>query len=301
MNLNVKGKKCLLVLITLFLFSAFCQGEEQKIEQQELEDLFEYKFNDDLTEVYITGLSNIGDRKSSIKVPATIQGLPVRKVALYGGIFNDSITIEFMSGFKILQGKIGLSCENAKIVLPDGVLAINFRITGRDDTVLDINFPSSLKIIDNGIFSGKIKFSNPVLDLSQNKNLLLIGAEAFKYKDIKSVILPDSLQYIGYDAFFESAIESVNIPSSVQFIGEYAFSSCDNLNKIDFPAEIKFKSITSIENVFSGREIERSLEMQKFFKSNPMQHGSYEESVNLIDNIYNSVYAEAGIERKTSE
>ena len=75
-------------------------------------------------------------------------------------------------------------------------------------------------------------------------------------KDIKTIIVPDSIKSIGYDAFYDCTnLTSINIPDSVKSIGCDAFFGCGNLKSIIIPNSVKkiescafydCKSLTSI-------------------------------------------------------
>lgn len=61
-----------------------------------------------------------------------------------------------------------------------------------------------------------------------------IGENAFRNcKNIKSVILPDSIISICRNAFSGcNSLTNITIPNSVMSIGEYAFTECSNLNSV---------------------------------------------------------------------
>ena len=59
-------------------------------------------------------------------------------------------------------------------------------------------------------------------------------------KDIKTIIVPDSIKSIGYDAFYDCTnLTSINIPDSVKSIGCDAFFGCGNLKSIIIPNSVK--------------------------------------------------------------
>lgn len=57
-----------------------------------------------------------------------------------------------------------------------------------------------------------------------------------RFKNLRSVVLPDSLQKIGTSAFEKSNLTSITIPKNVTLIENYAFSECLNLTTIYFNA-----------------------------------------------------------------
>lgn len=72
--------------------------------------------------------------------------------------------------------------------------------------------------------------------------VISIGPDAFRNNHfIKSVTLPNTIQFIRSNSFNGSFLESINLPESLWYIEEGAFEQC-NLSKIDIPA-----GITTIE------------------------------------------------------
>ena len=76
-----------------------------------------------------------------------------------------------------------------------------------------------------------------------------IGDYAFKYCNITSVTLPDTIISIGKEAFADcSLLSSINIPERVESIGATVFYNCESLKSIIIPT-----SVTYVANdVFAG-------------------------------------------------
>ena len=71
-----------------------------------------------------------------------------------------------------------------------------------------------------------------------------IGYNAFKDKNIRSIVIPDSVTSIGSSAFRGcSSLTSVVIPDGVTFISDFAFSYCSSLTSVVIP-----DGVTSIGN-----------------------------------------------------
>ena len=67
-------------------------------------------------------------------------------------------------------------------------------------------------------------------------NKIKILYEKIIPKDIKKIIVPDSVEHIGYSAFQNcNSLTSIIIPDSVKSIGYYAFAFCENLTLINIP------------------------------------------------------------------
>ncbi len=87
---------------------------------------------------------------------------------------------------------------------------------------------------------------NSIIDLtnvSLGGNIITIGSNSFKYKQIDKIILPDTIQTIGSNAFYCSNLANINFVDSITYIGSNAFfntklenvifSNNSNLKKID--------------------------------------------------------------------
>ncbi|MBQ1994965.1 MAG: leucine-rich repeat protein, partial [Clostridia bacterium] len=74
-----------------------------------------------------------------------------------------------------------------------------------------------------------------------------IGAYAFYYNTLSTIIIPDTVTEIGDYAFSGcSNLNEITIPDTVTEIGDYAFSGCSNLNEITIP-----EAVTKVgENAF---------------------------------------------------
>lgn len=89
--------------------------------------------------------------------------------------------------------------------------------------------------------------------------------EAFyNRKDIKNVVLPDSIYVIGGDAFMGcESLESITLPANLEQIGSNAFQSCKSLKEITFPDTLRiingaaFHRCSNLENVVLPDTIER--------------------------------------------
>lgn len=68
-----------------------------------------------------------------------------------------------------------------------------------------------------------------------------------KYRELKTISLPNSITKINKNAFVDNTIESITIPSSVTEIGESAFCDCSQLETVTIPesliSNIKGKAI----------------------------------------------------------
>ncbi len=100
-------------------------------------------------------------------------------------------------------------------------------------------FPDTLESVGDSAFSG-----NDIKVLTLPDSLQSIGQYAFSGGDFTSVVLPESLQSLGQYAFSGSALETVVFrdsydPLALTVIPSYAFSSCESLKSVRFPAGLR--------------------------------------------------------------
>lgn len=102
-------------------------------------------------------------------------------------------------------------------------------------------------LVENGsayevVGIGTVEAENIVVPSEyNNKPVIGIGNGAFYRvgKIIKTVTLPNTIQYIGYDAFRDCTwLESINLPSSLTSMGTRAFYGCKRLKEISIPESL---------------------------------------------------------------
>lgn len=110
-----------------------------------------------------------------------------------------------------------------KIVLPEGVTEIG-KFAFAYSFLEEINWPSTVKIIDTCAFTDCMRYSPDVMQLPES--LEIIGYQAFHNCLMweTEVILPDGLRSIETAAFHSCEISKINFPESLEYIGFKAFS-----------------------------------------------------------------------------
>ena len=191
----------------------------------------------------VVGIGNV--TSDEIVVPSTYNGLPVIRIAR-----------------RVFENKVNLK----KIILPNTIKYIdNFAFAGC--TALEyIDLPNSLESMQKDVFSGS---GIRTLDLTDTalktfacvdcpnlesvklpKNLWLLDPYCLKNTPkLKSITLPDSLDYIGLNDFVGSSIESIKIPKKVYCIGESAFENTV-INSVEFDEGSKLETID--KSAFKG-------------------------------------------------
>lgn len=161
---------------------------------------------------------------------------------------------------------------DSHVTIPDKidnypVVSISKTTFNGNSTVNEVNIPTSVKHIDDHFLDGsQIRFI--LLDESmtfskeeKNKLTLLsysgtdtnievpdsiggyIVTNIYNYvfsnnNNIKSIKLPDTINYFGMRVFANSSLEQINIPASLKIIPTGTFSGCTALSNVDFHESI---------------------------------------------------------------
>ena len=184
-------------------------------------------------------------------------------------------SVNIPSGVKTIQTGCFRQCYALEsIVLPDKVESIG-PSAFENSAITDINnISDSVKEIGDSAFRGcdslKEVRLNAVEKVGENSFLSCDGLEKAVIKsniteipavmfggckNLKEVILPETVTTIGLGAFTQCALETVVLPEAVTSIGIEAFASCLNLKSIKLPDKLQsierraFYECTSLEAV----------------------------------------------------
>jgi hypothetical protein len=145
-----------------------------------------------------------------------------------------------------------------KVIVPEGVSAINMHAFANCDALLTVSLPKSLKSIGMGAFfpcrklksisipsgvsrieDATFKACDSLESVELPANLVEIGAGAFWFcGNLKSVSIPPKVIHIGAQSFQSTGLSKVTIPASVTEIGFNAFYGCKNLTSATFEGNI---------------------------------------------------------------
>ena len=164
-----------------------------------------------------------------VRIPATIQGMPVREI-----------------GNEAFEGNATIT----SVVIPQGVT----KIAGATSSVsfkriyVDKkgNQVSTNKAVGTAIVvSGSGTFANTpkLTSITLPEGLLEIGSNAFVGTNITTIILPQSLTTLGNNVFSGSRLTSVTLPGGLKNIGRNVFFGCTNLKTATLA-----EGITAISN-----------------------------------------------------
>ncbi len=154
------------------------------------------------------------------------------------------------------------SCEVAQsIVLPEGLTEIG-PYAFYHNTVKELSIPDSVTYIGSHAFTLSEGLTS--LAFGEGSKLEYIGDYAFRSSpNLRTLVLPDSLETIGYAAFFQCSLTDVKfgsglkqiagcafamnaslsaarLPQGIEYIGDCAFLYCLSLRSVVLPASLSY-------------------------------------------------------------
>lgn len=104
---------------------------------------------------------------------------------------------------------------------------------------------------DGVVYVGKVASiykGSPIDKLKIENGTIGIGNKAFEGVDMKSIMLPDSVEAIGNYAFYAcSDLVNITLSNNLKSIGEHAFSWCTSLEEIKIPSGVTIIDCNSFE------------------------------------------------------
>ncbi|MDR0322394.1 MAG: leucine-rich repeat domain-containing protein [Treponema sp.] len=254
---------------------------------------FNVGLTDDNTGAVITKYTG---NVATVRIPGTIQGMPVREISITAFSRNSTITsvvipdgvTEIRGGNNPYEGGAFFNCDKLvsitfpstlkkiggfafggcfslrEAIIPEGVTEIGKNAFASCRSLAKVSLPSTLKHLGEWAFGnadGIFGRGNNVIFTSiiLPENLKSIEEGVFYgCKNLTSIIIPEGITKIGRQAFDSCvALTSVRLPLTIERIDEYAFYGCTELTVVTIPT-----SLVSV--VFGGR----SIDYQNVFEGN---------------------------------
>jgi hypothetical protein len=144
------------------------------------------------------------------------------------------------------------SGSNNKLILGEGWTAIEDEALYKNQTLVSIQIPASVRAIGHSAFYGASRLAR--VTFNKNSKLETIDQGAFRgATGLKSVQFPANVKEIGQDAFNGTSLETIRIPKLVTKIGDKAFANTADLKEITFEQNSKISHIG--RNAFGGSNL----------------------------------------------
>ncbi len=247
-----------LPIVTLAKNESVPSYEAQQTDVESLDGKWKYDIvldQNDEQRAWITDYLSSAAVGDTFVIPSTIDGLRVQSVEM------------------VLTASVLNAIKNAKkIVLEENVERIAGTFPRAAVASLQIELPSSLLMIDFGVFSNL-----KITSINFPEGLVAIGETAFQrctFSENTDIVLPESVRYIGKAAFDTTNITSVKIGAKANFspanysqtAGVYftgkvdypytPFSNCSKLTKIEIDEHNPyFKTVDGTVYTEDGKEL----------------------------------------------
>ena len=223
------------------------------------EDDFDWKVNDDFTEITITQYK--GTRKDVV-IPASIQDVPVVCIEGEAFVCAKISSIVIPDSVKTIRraqySNFGTFYKSGleSVILPEGIsiwggafsnceklvsvtLGENTEIGGSAfygcESLERINIPKGCTLYESAFAECK-KLASVTLP----ENLKIIPKFCFNgCYALTGIGFPSTVKYIGEKAFFRCPLESVNLPEGLELLGYMAFRS-DKIVSVSIPKSLKW-------------------------------------------------------------
>lgn len=193
------------------------------------------------------------DAAGIVKVPATVDGLPVTAVGIRAFDFCSDMTgVEFPDTITEIGASVFYSCYALKSVdIPDSVTRIGGNAFQFCSSLSAVKLPKNLTKIPKGLLSGCYSLEGVEIP----DGVKSIGSCAFNGVRIpEEIVIPDSVETVGTSAFYScSGLKSMTFPESVKSIDSSVLGQCTNL--LDVVIENPDCEIPAIGSNFSNAVI----------------------------------------------
>jgi hypothetical protein len=138
------------------------------------------------------------------------------------------------------------------IVIPDVLYDLPVTIVGNEafynKGITSVTIPDSIIEIENSFWSNGAFKENNITKIVFGKKIEKIGSSAFYgNKNLRTVIIPDSVVSIGDNAFQDCGLTSVTLGSKIQSLGKGSFAF-NRIESIDLPTSLKYIGSEAFRN-----------------------------------------------------
>ena len=260
-------------VVPLTAGAATVQKESVRATNFEYEICFDEKTGEDYA-----CISRYSGNDSNIVIPDKIDGYKVEGIdsdTFYGR--ENIVSVTLPDSLKFIGNSAFEGCVNLKsIVIPNGVKEIGSFAFYGCESLANISIPDSVTSIGSSVFRNTLWYNNQPDGVVYFGKLLYeykgempentvitvkegtatICNSAFSYlKNLKSITIPDSVNYIGdYVFFYCSNLEEIILPAGVDYFGYSMFSNCVKLEKVVIPEGVEeledtFHSCSNLKEV----------------------------------------------------
>ena len=129
---------------------------------------------------------------------------------------------------------------NLLLILAAGILALFFSTECAQAKVKTTIKNGVCTVSGKGAMTDDCSYNKKIKKVIIKKGVTSLPEEAFtKCKNLKDVVIADSVKKIGAYAFMETNLREITIPNSVKKMGEGVVNYCKNLKKIKMPGNVK--------------------------------------------------------------
>lgn len=251
MNTTRITKILSLVLVMMILITTVSSVTTFAVTDGDTYKNYKYTVTDEKTAV----INKYIGRESSVKIPESINGYPVKEIgdeAFKGNFFVESA--EIPNGVKIIGDYAFNDCTKLQnITIPESVEKIGKSAFFYCTRLENVNLSDGIKTIGDGAFFGCYSLKSFLITESVNSvgeyafarcnglksvrienGLKNISNQMFAYCDsLNEIVMPNTIESIGRRAFYDCmSLESIELPDNVEIIADYAFYGCSQLKSI---------------------------------------------------------------------
>lgn len=207
----------------------------------------EYVLNRDMT-FTVKSIGLCGEKE--VVIPDTYNGAPVTEIGEFAFSGYEITKVTIPESVSVINEYAFRGCTKLEeIIIKGNNLTIENRAFSECSALKKITIEEGVNYVEE-VFWGsgvnEVEFEDGVVEipmalfrgLKDLKSIVIpntihrIGAFAFSHSGLESVTLPDSLTDIGTCAFSNTALTSIVIPASVTGMGSRVFSDCENLKYV---------------------------------------------------------------------